>query len=82
MINKDEILFERKRAIAEEIYRLIKQHPEFDIAVTINFEAPATLTKAWLITQKQVISEAVDGKGVSSITSEDLPNLDWKDYLK
>ena len=62
-MTKEKIIHERKLAICREIFELIKQHPEFDIAVTINFDKPATLEKTWLISQKKIIGESVSVLG-------------------
>lgn len=81
-MTKDEILFERKRVIVEKIYEIIKEHLEFNISVTVNFEFPIKPIKAWFITQEKIISEAVDCKGISSINIEDISCLNWEDYVK
>lgn len=80
-MDKEKIIFERKRAICKEVFDIIKQHPEFDIAVTLTFEKPPKWEKTWLVTQEKIIAEAVSAKGYSEIDIRDLPNLDWKDYI-
>lgn len=57
-----------KENICLEIKEILNKHPEFsELRVFVNFTTPYTWGEAWIVTQKEVMTEVYTATGVSTI---------------